>query len=109
MFKLIDDLKFTHTVPVNVPAHEGHDEQTLEATYRVIGDDKLATYNMADTAQMKAMLREIVVSLDDIVGADDQPVPHSPELFEKMIDVPFVRLALVKGYYRGVYSTQLGN
>ena len=109
MFKLISDLTFTHTVPVQVPTSDGHEEQSLKASYRVIGDDKLGAFDMSDTAQMKECLRAILVRLDDVTGADDQPLTYSDEVREQLIDLPFVRLALVKGYYRGVYSTTLGN
>lgn len=109
MFKLITDIKFTHRVPVMVPMGEGYDEQSLKVTYQVIGDDRLATFNTSDTEQMKAMLRVIVFAMDDVADADGQPMTYSDELREQLIDLPYVRMALVKGYYRGVYSSTLGN
>lgn len=109
MFVYEETPKFTHTVPVEAPVDGGHEKQSLRVTYGVMGDEELGTFDMNDRASSSAFLRKVVLHFDDVVGADKQPVSFSDRVRDALIDLPYVRLAMVKGYFGGVYKAALGN
>lgn len=47
-----------------------------------------------------SLLREVVVGVEGIADASGQPLDFSPEVRDQMIDMPFVRKALLTAYRR---------
>lgn len=109
MFTLDPNPKFTHPITVQKPTDGGHDAQTFRATYRVIGDERLAGFDLNDRASSTDFLRTVLVGFEDVQGGDGQPVPYSDSTRDALIDLPFVRVPLVKGYFAAVYKAALGN
>lgn len=109
MFVYDPEPKFTHPVTAHVPADGGHEAQTFNATFRVMGDTQLGTFDMNDRASTVAFLREVLVGFGDVEDAAKQPVVFSDRTRDWLIDLPYTRAALVKGYFGGVYKAALGN
>lgn len=109
MFVYAANPQFTHTLTVQVPTDGGHENQTFACTFCVLGDDELAKYDMNDRQQSSDFLRRAIVGFNDIVDAEKQPIPYSDKVRDWLIDLPYVRVPLVKGYFSAVYKAGLGN
>ncbi len=107
MFKVTTEPKFTHPVTVCVPVDGGHIDQTFKATFRVLDAGQLSDDSSVD-GQMED-LRRVLVSMDDLVDENDQPVSYSEALRDQLIALPFVRIALISTYVRGVTKAKAGN
>lgn len=107
MFKIATEPKFTHTVRVMVPIDGGHAEQTMRVTFRVEDVDKLT--GIQDEGGQRAVLQRVVSHVDDLVDDAEQPVPYSDDLRDKLIGVPFVRIAMFLAYIEAVTKARQGN
>lgn len=107
MFKITNEPQFTHSVIACVPVDGGFDEQSFKATFRVLDADKLGTDGSVQ-GQIED-LRRLIVKLDDLVDEQGQPVPYSDALRDQLIGLPYVRIALVEAYTRGVTKAKSGN
>lgn len=109
MFKIAKDPQFTHTVPVLVPVDDGHEEQSLKVRFRVRTVDDLNQHDRMTAEGTEAFLRSIIVRFEDVVGDDGQPVPSNDALTDQLLAFPFIRMAVVQGYFQAVNKAKLGN
>lgn len=111
MFKVTSEPQFTHTIKVMVPTDGGHMEQSFKATFRVIPIEDLAAEDDAEdkAAGQLRTLRKVIVSFGDLVGDDDQPLPYSDALRDQLLEVPYVRIALLRTYLSAVTKAKSGN
>jgi hypothetical protein len=109
MFKLAESPQFTHVITVQHPVDGGFDTSTLRVTYRVLGESRFADVNLDERVSSTEFLREVLVGFDDVQDANGQPLPFNDRTRDALIDVPFMRVALAKGYFEAVYKAQLGN
>lgn len=107
MFKVSTNRTFSRTVTVCVPVDGGFEDQTVKATYRVVPDEELS--NSEGVEGQKADLRKMIVSLDDLVDDDKQPVSYSEALLEQLIAQSYVRIALLRKYIEAVTKVKKGN
>lgn len=107
MFKVSADPKFTHPVTVFVPSDGGHVAQTFPVTFRVVPEDEMGTAD--GTEGQKETLRRLVVHMGDLVDDDDQPVVYSDAIREQLINLAYVRMALMKTYIEAVTKIKAGN
>lgn len=107
MFKVSATPTFTHTVTVCVPVDGGFREDKCKATFRVLPEDELGWGN--DSISQTESVRRILVSMDELEGADGKPLLWSDELRDQLIAVPYVRAALVQTYVAAVTKTRVGN
>lgn len=106
-FKVVSNPEFTHTVPVLVPVDGTHEEQTLKVRFRVVPQDELMRIGTADGTE--AYCRAIVVHFGDLVGEDDQPVPSSDAIINRLLRLPYVQIALIRHYTQAMSKARLGN
>jgi hypothetical protein len=106
MFKIASDPKFTHTVTACVPVDGGHENMTFKATFRVVPLEQLGG---TDNETQAESLKKVVVHLDDLVDENEQPQPYSDALRDKLIELPFMRYALMQTYIAAVTKTKAGN
>lgn len=110
MFKLVANPRFSRTVEVNVPVDGGFEKHTFKATYQVIEDaDGDGAHDLETTEGSTAFLRSALVSMDDLVGDDDKPLPYSDKLRDQLLKVPYIRIALARTYFQAVHKAALGN
>lgn len=107
MFKVSSEPKFTHDVTAVVPVDGGHENMTFKVTFRVVPIEQLGS---ADSNETQAeSLKKIVVHMDDMVDENDQPLPYSDALRDKLIEMPFFRYAVMQAYLAAVTKTKAGN
>ncbi len=109
MFNVAAEQTFKRTVPVQTPVDGGHRDDSVIAFYRVIPTDKVKQFDLNTEEGLRDFLKAAVVKLDDLVGADKQPVPFSDDLFEQLLGLPYLRLALMRTYFDAVAKVKAGN
>jgi len=109
MFKIIDEPTFTHPVEVLVPTDGGHEKQTFKATFRVVSTDQSAEYDLNTAAGSAEFLKIALVSMDELLGADDKPMPYNDALRDRLLAVPYVRVALGRTYFAAITKAAVGN
>jgi hypothetical protein len=109
VFNVVTKPTFTRDVPVSVPSGDSFKEESLKATYSVLSDTDRDAFDLATTEDVKAFLREIIVSLDDLADENGQPVTYSPAILEDLLGLGYVRLALLTTYTRAQVKAVTGN
>lgn len=107
MFKLDTNPTFTVDVPVQVPGIDT--PQTLKTTFRAFTVDELDTADLSTTAATAEYLRAAIVEFHDIEDEDGKPLPHSTELFDRVLQLTWTRVPLVRAHQRGCHSGRVGN
>jgi len=107
MFKVVSQPTFTHTVKVNVPVDGGFKEQGFRTRFRVIPLNELRTEDGEDG--QKEALRRVIIEMLDLIDEQDQPMHYSDELRDQLLDVPYVRLALMQTYIAAITKARAGN
>lgn len=107
MFLVTAEKTFTHTITVCVPVDGGHVDQTFKATFRVVDPGQLTGGDTSE-GQMED-LRKVIVTLDDLVDDNREKLPYSDALRDQLLVVPYVRIALINAYIRGITKAKLGN
>ncbi|WP_300535645.1 hypothetical protein [uncultured Mameliella sp.] len=101
-FRIAEERVFTRTV-------QTADGQDFRAEFLILPDEEMTGIEAQGVEGEKAIMRKIVRRLDDIEGADKQPVPHSPELLEQVIGFADLRIALLRAYNEGRVEARRGN
>ncbi|MEX2126973.1 MAG: hypothetical protein WD871_01850 [Xanthobacteraceae bacterium] len=109
MFKIVDRLTFTHTVRVMVPADNGHREETLRATYRVLRVDEINAFNVRDPNGARDFLREAIVKLDDLADESGNALAYSDAVRDAVLGLPHARAALASAYLDAVERAKAKN
>ena len=109
MFNVVTVPKFSRTVKVKVPAGDGHVEQSFKGLFKVVPSDRSEGLDWFETGDVKAFLREVLISADDLVDDKEKPMPYSEEIREGLLNLPYVRLALLKTYTTALVQDTLGN
>lgn len=111
MFIVATNPQFTHTVPILVPSDGGHLNQSLKVTFRVVDSDEehAEKFDLATIAGSIGFCREVIVSLDDLVDADNKPMSYSDEIRDRLLKVPYIRTAIARAYYEAMTKATVGN
>ena len=107
MFAIAENPEFTHEVAVMVPVDGGHEKQTFRARFRVVDTDAGMRFDSDDG--MTEFLREVLVGGEDLVDADGRTLPWSDALRDRLLAVPYVRLALLRTYMSALTRAVEGN
>ena len=109
MFKLLQNPEFTHTVKVQTPVNGGHETQTFQARFRAISVSETEQHNTLTREGTNAYLREIFVGWEGVTDDQGEPMPFNDETRDRMIDIPFVRVALLESYNAAMMGAKRGN
>lgn len=97
MFKLLEEPRWTWPVTVRVPVEGGLEDRTFRAHFRLVPAPRRAELDaMADGTDQ--LLREAVLQVMDVTDEAGATLPHSPELLEALIGIPWVRMGLLRSY-----------
>jgi hypothetical protein len=109
MFVVQESPTFTHSVEVLVPVDGGHDKQTFKATFQLLPADRESEFDLTTVEGSNGFLRAIVVSMDELVDAENKPIAYSDRLRDKLLSRAYVRSALVRTYYAAMTKATVGN
>ena len=109
MFKIATNPEFTHNVPVMVPVDGGHSEETLSVTFRQVPMADVEAYDLNTGSDTVSFLQTVIVSVNDVVGDDDKPLPYNDALRDRLLDLSNIRVAMVNAYLHAVMKARVGN
>lgn len=102
MFKLVQSPEFSHDVPVMVPVDGGHEEQSLRIRFRVAD-------GIESSGSVDDLLDRIVVRAENLVDDAGKPIEWSDEIRQRLLKMPFVRVAIMDAYRTAVTKVRAGN
>ena len=109
-FVLSADPQFTTTVDVTAPTIDGPQEQSFTARFRARTIEELPNRSEFDAEATRQFLREVLVGWgEDLVDDKGGPIPFSEAMRDVLIDTAWVRLPLVRAYFRGLQPAARGN
>lgn len=108
MFKIEENPTFTTTVRLVMPGDDPV-EQSFSATYRLLLMSDFENHDTLSPEGQTAFLQTIIVRLDDIVGADNEPIAYSEALRDQIIDIVPARNALYDAYTAALTAARVGN
>jgi hypothetical protein len=111
MFKIAANPTFTHNVDVFVPTDGGHSKQSFKATFRVAptAESDETAPDLSTISGSTTFLRDVIVGMSELVGADDQPLTYSDQVRDELLKLPYVRSALARTYFTAVNKASVGN
>ncbi|MBI1201494.1 MAG: hypothetical protein GC182_03180 [Rhodopseudomonas sp.] len=109
MFKISKNQTFTRDVTVSKPVDGGFSDETMKATYRVIGTTEAKQYDLSTADGSTAFLVATIVKLDDLEDEAGKAVSYNNAVRDELLDVPYVRRALADGYFAGMAGAKTGN
>ena len=99
MFKLQKPESVKWPVEVNIPRDGGHTTKaTFNAQFRIIDQDEFSgIYDQKGTD--RDLISRVCVGWDQTVCDESgEPIPFSEEALDSMVNIPYVRTAMVKAY-----------
>ncbi len=99
-----EDLTFSRTVKVAVPVDGGFDEQSFKVVFKLVDDAKLISLDVSKPGSAIEFLNTAIVGLEDIVDADNVPLPFTDELRAMLIGRPFIRKPIITAYFDAIYQ-----
>lgn len=112
MFKVIKNPEFKAPVKVMAPADGGQREYSFTATFRALTRSEEQGYDALNAASTDDFLRRIIVGWSGLEDEDGTPFAFSTANLNTLIDLHYVRMALVQAYtsaISGAKSPRRGN
>lgn len=109
MFKVIKKPTFTHEVKISTPVDGGFKEETVKATYAVLGTSEAKNHDLDTAEGSLSFLRAVVRKIDDLFDEAGQAISYNDEIRDALFDTPYVRRALADGYFAGLRGAKTGN
>lgn len=107
MFKVIDDPQFVEDVKVDTPDGSGWQQQILRTRFRAVPASEIEALDEAGGAI--AILERVVIGFEDLADALGKPLDGEGEWRAKLLDLPYVRLPLLRHFYAAQAGVRLGN
>lgn len=105
MLKIAQNPEFSHKVTVRIPVDGGHVEQSFTARFRHVPWKELeAVYQDID-----AQARLVWIGWEGIVDDDDNPIPFSDAARDRLIEMRFIVLPVLRAYVDAVTGAKRGN
>lgn len=109
MLKIVKNPVFTAPVKVTVPVEGGVRESTFTGRFRAVSVSEAESFNLMSSEGTSDYLRAILVGWDGIVDDDGQPISFSDETRNDLIDIPFIRTAILTTYNTAMLGAKRGN
>ena len=117
MFVLKKEFSYSWPVTVRMPKDGGsYEEEEFSCTFRIQAQDELEALVAAaneggdDTAFQNGadvtLLRKVVVGWDGVTGEDGEPLAFSPDALSELTANPFIRLAMMRSYFKSVMGQE---
>lgn len=109
MLKIIKNPEFTTAVKVQIPTSGGHTEASFNARFKVLTVSETEAFNMLSTEGTSDYLRTILIGWDGVIGDEGEPISFSDEARDQLIDIPYVRVAILSSYNSAMLGAKRGN
>lgn len=98
MLKIVKNPEFSVQVKVLVPTDRGQVEHSFKARFRALTRSEEAQYDVFSAASTDDFIRRIVVGWEGLHDEDGQPLEFSEAALNTLIDLHYVRQAIVQAY-----------
>ncbi|MGK9234773.1 hypothetical protein KXS07_23700 [Inquilinus limosus] len=100
---------FKRSVKAQKPIDGGFETVSFDATFRLLATDELGRFDTTSVQGTTEFLQTVVVDLGKIVDGQNQPIPYSDALRDRVINTHYARAALITEYFEGARGGKLGN
>ncbi|NEX47600.1 hypothetical protein [Pseudotabrizicola algicola] len=109
MLKIVKNPEFTAPVKVQVPAEGGYADMNFTARFKALTVSESEAFDMMSIRGTDDWLRTILIGWDGVVGEDDQPLSFNNAVRDQLLDVPFIRMAIIQAYNAAMMGAKRGN
>lgn len=109
MLKIVKNPEFTSKVKVQVPVEGGTQEQSFTARFRALSVSEGEVFNMLSTEGNTDFLRAILIGWDGVKDEDGEAISFNDASRDQILDIPFVRVAILQTYNQAVMGARRGN
>lgn len=109
MLKIVKNPEFTANVKVQVPAEGGHLDASFTARFKALTISEAEAFDMMSIAGTNDWLRTILIGWEGVVAENGDPVSFSNAVRDELLDVPFIRMALIQTYNAAMMGARRGN
>lgn len=108
MFKIQKATSFQWPVQVNVPRDGGgFATHEFTAEYKMLEQSKIDLALEKFKNEDSDMLKEIVIGWNGVQDSDGNVLPYSDENRDTLLEIPYVRTALMKGFFEAVSGNKV--
>ncbi len=113
MFKLKEDKRFWWPVKVDVPVDGRHATHKFQAHFLLLDQDEIdetlgGDYDDDDSAD-RDLLRKVLVDWKQVADEDGNAIEFSDEARDRLLRIPYVRVALVRAYFQAIAGRRKKN
>lgn len=109
MFKVVSERTFTARLRAQVPVDGGTREEPFKATFRVLGNERVEDFDLESKSGTDEFLRAVIVELHELADAEGHPLAYSDDVRDQIINIPYARTALIRGYFDNISRGRRGN
>lgn len=108
MFKVRKNASFKWDVKVQVPVDGRHVEQRFTAQFKQV-DRSRFTDLRDDPESEQALLRDVLLGWEGIADENGETIAFSDEARDALLEIPYVRLAVVEAFFEGISGRKRKN
>ncbi|MGK7664259.1 MULTISPECIES: hypothetical protein [unclassified Marinovum] len=109
MFKVVKNPTFTATVKISAPTEGGFSDGSFTGRFRALSVSDAEDFNLLTAEGTADYLRTILIGWDGVVGDDGEPVSFNDASRDQLLDIPFVRVAILNTYNSAMMGAKRGN
>lgn len=102
MLKLKPNATFHWPVKVQVPQDGRHVENVFKATFKQVDRDRFIDVQNGDPTAEQTLLDDVLVGWDGVGDEDGNPLDFTPENRRALLQVPYVRTAVIEAFFEGI-------
>ncbi|WP_126977475.1 hypothetical protein [Frigidibacter oleivorans] len=109
MFKVIKNPVFTATVRVTAPTEGGVVESSFTARFKALPVSEMAAINTFTPEGTVDFLRAILVGWEGVADEAGEPIAFNDASRDWLIDIAYVRTAIINAYNAAMMGAKRGN
>lgn len=109
MLKIVKNPEFTATVKVQVPAEGGFSDASFTARFKALTVSEAEAFDLVSVTGTNDWLRTILIGWEGVVGEDGEKVSFNHAIRDELLDVPFIRMAVIQSYNAAMLGARRGN
>lgn len=109
MFKIKHNSDFTWPVKVQVPTDGRHQEQQFTARFKVVERSRFEDISSGDATAETALLREVLLGWEGVADESGEALPFSEQVRDQLLEIPYVRTAVVEAFFEGIAGRKRKN
>ena len=95
-----------HKLTAKVPIDGGFRDEVFHVRFQLASNPEA---DLSSDAMKDDFLRDIVVSIDDLVDEQGKTLDWSDEVRDGVFALPYARMAILNGYFNATVSGKMGN